>query len=159
MASAFPGDQAPDFKLQNENEEWVTLGELVKDAPVMLAFYPGDFTPVCTRQLCGYQNAYDRFVSYGIRVVGISANTPEEHQKFRNAYRFGFNLLSDPGHGVAKAYGITSLFMLGGLSRAVFILGKGGKILYRHVEATSLTHRKADEIIEVLDGLKAEGRL
>jgi len=151
------GDLAPNFRLQDQDENWVTLEELTDRGAVMIAFYPGDFTPVCTQQLCGYQEAYDRFVRYGLQIVGISANGPEEHQRFKSRYRFAFPLLSDPGKKVTKAWGVTSFLMLGGISRAVFIVAKGGKLLYRHVEATSLTHRKADELLEILDRLKAEG--
>lgn len=152
--AALVGMQAPDFKLQDQNEEWVSLSEAVRSKPLVVAFYPDDFSPVCTKQLCGYQEAYDRFVEYGLDIVGISPNPPEEHQKFKSQYRFAFNLLSDPDKSVFKRYGVTSLFMLGGTSRAVFVVGKGGKILYRYVEPTTLSHRKPGELLAILDGLR-----
>lgn len=153
------GHIAPEFKLQNEKEEWVNLSELVAKGPVMLAFYPGDFTPVCTRQLCTYQEAYDRFVHYGVQVVGISGNTPEEHQRFKQKYGFAFPLLTDPGKTVTKRYGVTSILLLGGASRAVFILAKGGRVLYRYVEPLPLTHRKPKELLQILDELKSRGAI
>jgi len=150
---------APGFKLMDQDENWVALSDLIARGPTMIAFYPGDFTPVCTKQLCGYQEAYDRFVAYGVQVVGISTNDPESHQKFKSQFRFTFPLLSDPDRKVAKAYNVNTLFLLGGLGRAVFVVDKGGKIVYRYVEPTPLTHRNADEVLKILDGLKAGGKI
>jgi thioredoxin-dependent peroxiredoxin len=158
-AAAPVGDPAPDFKLQDQDENWVTLSGLTARGPVMIAFYPGDFTPVCTRQLCAYQEMYDQFVKYGISVVGISHNTPEEHQKFRARYHFAFPLLSDPGKATFKQWGVTSLFMFGGASRAVFVVGRNGKVAYRYVEPTSLSYRKPGELIGAIEQLKAKGVL
>lgn len=154
--STLVGTQAPAFRLLNEKSEWVNSQTYIDAGPTMLVFYPGDFTPVCTKQLCSYRDAYERFNSYGIKIIGISSNPPESHQKFIEKYQFGFPLLSDPDKSIFKSYGVTSLFMFGGTSRAVFILGKGGMVLYRHVEATPLTHRKPGELLEIVDGLKAK---
>jgi thioredoxin-dependent peroxiredoxin len=159
------GDLAPEFKLQNENEEWVTLAELTASSALMVVFYPGDFTPVCTKQLCAYQDAYDSLVKYGVDIVGISANPPEDHQRFKSRYQFGFHLLSDPDKQVFRAFGVTSFFMLGGTSRAVFVIGKrdprigGSQVLYRYVEPTVLSYRKPGQLLEGLDKLRASGQI
>jgi peroxiredoxin Q/BCP len=154
-----PGDTAPDFTLKSEKEEPVALKALVELGPVMIAFYPRDFSPVCTKQLCGYQEALDRFVKYGVNIVAISPNDPEKHAEFKRAYGFAFPLLSDPDKSVFKSYGVTSLFMLGGASRAVFVIARGGKVVYRYVEPTVLTHRKPDELLLALDELKRAGQI
>ena len=153
------GRLAPDFKLQNQDGIWITLDDLLQPGPLMLAFYPGDFTPVCTRQLCSYQEAFEQFVKYGIQVVGISPNAPESHIEFIEKYHFTFPLLSDPGKETIRLYGVTSLFMLGGMSRAVFILGKDKKVRYRYVEPTPLTRRKPDELLRILDDLHRRGKV
>ncbi len=151
---AFVGTQAPNFKLQNENSEWISLSDFLGKNPVLLVFYPGDFTPVCTKQLCSYQDNYNEFQKHQLQVLGISANSPAEHGKFKAQYGFCFPLLSDTNKETAKNYGITSLFLLGGLSRAVFILSKSGKVLYRYVEPTPLTRRKPKELLQIIESLK-----
>ena len=153
------GHVAPDFKLLNQENKWVQLSEVNQTSMVMLAFYPRDFSPVCTRQLCNYQEAYDRFLQYGMSIYGVSPNAPEKHFSFKNKYQFAFDLLTDPKHETAKLYGLTSLFLLGGVSRAVLILGKGRRVLYRYVEPTTLTHRKPEELLNALDELKKKGAI
>lgn len=137
----------------------MSLSELLRDQPVLLVFYPKDFGLICTKQLCAYQGDIEEFRSYGIQVVGISSNMPEHHRAFKEKYVFTFPLLSDPGKIVTKAYGITSLFMLGGNSRAVFIVSKNGKVLYRYVEPTTATFRKSQELLDAIEDLRKSNRL
>ena len=153
------GTQAPEFELPNETGESLTLREMVSDGPLMIVFYPADFTPICTRQLCGYQNAYPQFRSYGMNVVGISSNTQESHKKFRSKYNFAFHLLSDPKKKVFKLFEVTSFFMLGGTSRAIFIVAKGGRMIFRYIEPTILTHRSSNEILKILEKLRVDGQI
>lgn len=153
------GERAPDFKLPDHNNEMHHLAQYLAKGPVLLAFYPGDFQPVCKRQLCAYQESLDRLRSYGVEILGISANTPEQHEEFRNEYAITFPLLSDHKRLVTKAYQITSLFLLGGSSRAVFILNRDGTVLYRHVEPTTITHRKPNELMQALEEMRASGRI
>ncbi|MBL7714102.1 MAG: peroxiredoxin [Bdellovibrionales bacterium] len=158
-ASAFVGNMAPLFTLENDDGKKVSLIDVMLQGPSMLVFYPGDFTPVCTKQLCSYQNAMERFKALGVQVIGISQNTPAQHKAFRQKYGFEFPLLTDPKRELTKVYGVTSLFMLGGTSRAVFIISKSGRILYRYVEATRLSHRNPDELMEAIIQLKNSGKL
>ena len=125
----------------------------------MLVFYPGDFTMVCTKQLCAYQDSMSQFEKYGIKIVGISRNPPKEHLKFKAKFQFSFSLLSDPNREITKTYGVVSLIMLGGTSRAVFIVSKQGTILYRYIEPTTLTHRKPQELVDALTVLKESNKL
>lgn len=150
---------APDFHLKDETGQTVTLVSLTSRGPAMLVFYPGDFTPICTRQLCAYQENYEKFAEYGIQLAGISFNDERSHREFKDRYAFGFPLLSDPGKAVFRAYGVTSLFMLGGASRAVIIVSKAGEILYRYVEPTILTRRKPGELLDALEDLRRRKRL
>lgn len=150
---------APDFALESQTHEQVRLSDVLKKGPVLLVFYPGDFTPVCTRQLCNYRDSLESFRRYGVQLVGVSFNTPLQHKAFAAKYGFDFPLLSDPKRDVAKLYGCTSLLMLGNVSRAVFIVSADGRILYRYVEPTTLTRRKADELLEILARLRENGAL
>lgn len=153
------GLSAPSFNLPDENGKVRSLQEFLKQGPLLIAFYPGDFTKVCTSQLCNYRDRFDDFKKLGIQVVGISDNTPGEHQNFSKEYQFPFPLLTDSKKEVAKLYGCTSLLMFGGVSRAVFILSAQGQILYRHVEPTVLTRRKADELMGILTDLRQKNLL
>jgi peroxiredoxin Q/BCP len=152
-------DLAPEFRLQDQDGRWVTLAELRRDGPVMLVFYPGDFTPVCTTQLCSYQHEIEQFRGLGIRVVGISADPLEKHREFRERYRLEFTLLSDPGRAAARAYGVKTFGILAGQGRANFIVGQDGRMLYRHVEAVPVTFRRSKSLLATLEGLRAQGML
>ena len=148
---------APDFSLQDHEGKIVKLADLIKEGPVVLAFYPGDFTPVCTKQLCNYRDNIEDFKKLPVSVCGISADPPESHRDFIEKNGFPFPLLSDPGKRVAKAYGCTSMMMFGGVSRAIYIVNKKGLVLYRYIEPTILTSRKAHELIAILGDLKKNG--
>lgn len=73
---------APDFTLENQAREPVCFNDVLKKGPVLLVFYPGDFTPVCTRQLCNYRDSLESFRRYGVQLVGVSFNTPLQHKAF-----------------------------------------------------------------------------
>jgi peroxiredoxin Q/BCP len=153
------GEMAPDISLQNDKGEMVTLSTLLKAGPVMLTFYPGDFTPVCTAQLCSYRDAFADFKQYGVQVIGISSDDESSHKKFTEKYKLPFPLFTDVGHQAGKKLGCTSLFMLGAVSRSIVIIGKEGKILYKHVEALPLTRRKPEELLSVVKDLKQKGAI
>ncbi|HTL12514.1 MAG TPA: peroxiredoxin [Bdellovibrionota bacterium] len=155
-AGKLVGKQAPDFRLQDQDGNWVRLSDLTSQGPVMLAFYPGDFTPVCTKQLCGYQDSLARFRAYGLNIVGISPDSAEKHRKFIAEYGFEFPLLTDGDKQVFKEYGVISRLLLGIRSRAIFIVKKGGEVVYEKVEATSLTHRDSEELLETVKALKGK---
>ena len=148
------GKRAHDFVLEDHLGDEIILSDVCKTSPVMLVFYPGDFTPVCTKQLCNYQDNLSEFKRLGVRILGISSNSNKEHRKFASDYDFSFSLLSDPHKTVAKKYGCNSLMMFGGVSRAVFIVNTQMMILYRYVEPTILTRRKAEELISILRDLR-----
>lgn len=148
------GKKAPDFTLNDHKGGKVTLSEVMNNAPTLLAFYPGDFTPVCTRQLCTYRDKIEDFKKFNVQIFGISSNPVESHAKFAEKYEFPFLLLSDPGKLTAKKYDCASILLLGQISRAVFILNTRGIVLYRYVEPTTITHRKPEELVHILSDLK-----
>ena len=148
------GKPAPDFSLLDQNGDPVNLHDSLQVLPAMLVFYPADFTPVCTKQLCDYRDNMEQFSSLGIQVFGISKNDPESHRAFAEMHQFPFLLLSDAGNRVAKQYGCSSLFLLGSISRAVFLVNTQGVILYRYVEPTRGTRRKSEALLEVIKQLR-----
>lgn len=149
------GKKAPDFSLPSHLGKTFTLSTELKAGPLLLVFYPGDFTPVCTRQLCNYRDHSEAFEKRGVRIVGISHNSKVQHEAFAREYDLPFPLLTDAGNATAKAFGCASLLMLGRVSRAVFIVNPQGLILYAHVEPTILTRRSATELSGILNDLHA----
>jgi peroxiredoxin Q/BCP len=98
--------KAPDFKLQNQNNEEVQLSSLLKSGPVVVYFYPKDETPGCTAEACAFRDAYEDFTDANIKVVGISADGVEAHQKFAKKFNLPFDLLADTTKKVAKLYDV-----------------------------------------------------
>lgn len=145
---------APDFTLPNHRGGKTTLSDLCHEAPVILVFYPGDFTPVCTKQLCGYRDGFADLQGYGVQLVGISPDGKDSHVKFANEYALPFLLLTDAKHEVAKSFGAKSLFMLGRVSRATYIIDKKRQIVWKHVEPTIVTHRNTKELVTAVAALK-----
>jgi len=145
--------KAPEFTLSDETGEPRSLSQLLQHGSLMIVFYPGDFTPVCTRQLCNYRDDIKTFSEQGIQIVGISGNSPESHAKFKKQYGLPFPLLTDLNNLVARDYGCTSKLLFGAVSRAIIIVATDGSILYKHVEATPLTRRKSDELLQIIKAL------
>ena len=114
-------------------------------------FYPGDGTPVCTRQLCDYRDGIEQFSDLGVDVVGVSRDDAESHRRFREAQDLPFTLLSDPDMEVAEQYGCSGLL---GMKRGVFLIDERRVVRYAHVEAVAVFRRRRDEIIEVIRGLE-----
>jgi len=153
------GQKVPAFTLETEAGDSFSIITALQSGAVLLVFYPGDFTPVCTKQLCGYRNAHDEFKRLGIQVVGISADDAEKHQRFKAQHVFPFPLLTDPGKRLARSFGLTSKFMFGAVSRANVLLARDGTVLYKQVEAVALTYRSSGEILKILAEFKASGKI
>ncbi len=98
------GDPAPDFTLAGTNDSMHSLGDFAGQ-PLVLIFYPGDDTPVCTRQLNSYNDGLERFAEVDAQIVGISAQSVSSHDTFSDKHGFGFPLLADVDKEVAGRYG------------------------------------------------------
>ncbi|PIE33495.1 MAG: peroxiredoxin [Ilumatobacter coccineus] len=144
------GDQAPDFALTGAGGATVSLSDY-RGKAVVLVFYPGDDTPVCTRQLNAYNDGLDRFASLDAEVVGISAQDVESKDAFVAKYGYRFPLLADTDKTVAKSYG--TLGPLGFPRRSVFIIDGDGIVRYAHRAMAGLTYRPVDELVAVIESL------
>jgi peroxiredoxin Q/BCP len=100
------GERAPEFTLPDETGTDRSLTEFLSAGPVVLYFYPADFTPGCTRQACVLRDLHEEIQHAGLRIVGISPQSPESHAKFRDKYNLPFALLSDQHKAVIKMYGV-----------------------------------------------------
>jgi peroxiredoxin len=146
------GDRAPDFELPNDSGGRFRLSQHVGER-LLLVFYPGDNTPVCTAQLCDYRDGIEEFASLGVKVVGISADDIDSHRSFRDKHRLPFELLSDEDYTVARQYGCKGAM---GMKRAVFLVDEAGVVRHAHVEALALFRRKSEELLEVIAALDGE---
>ena len=146
------GDSAPDFELTNDLGEHFRLSEHVGER-LLLVFYPGDNTLVCTAQLCDYRDGIEEFANLGVKVVGISPDDADSHQKFRDKHRLPFELLSDTDYAVAKRYDSKGAL---GMKRSVFLVDEAGTVRYAHVESLALFRRSAEELLEVIAALDGE---
>lgn len=139
-----PGDPAPDFELPGVPPGQYRLSDQ-RGKPVVLVFYPGDFTPICTRQLTSYQQQFDTFEATGAVLWAISVDDLERHERFAKARSLGFPLLSDVDAGVSRAYGAEGL--LGTSRRAVVLVDEHGRVAWRRDEPLSMTYSEMDEIV------------
>jgi len=138
--------KAPEIKLAaDDGTEFVLSDHL--GARILLVFYPGDNTPVCTRQLCEYRDGVESFADLGVTVVGISSDGLESHRKFRQKHELPFVLLSDEDLEIADRYGCKGLL---GMKRAVFLVDEAGIIRYAHIEVLALFKRSASELLAVI---------
>jgi peroxiredoxin Q/BCP len=146
--AAAVGTVAPDFILHDtEGAEWQMSAQ--HGRVVVLLFYPGDETPVCTKQLCAVRDNWERYAATGAEVVGISTDSVESHQKFTEHHNLPLRLLADTDGKVHKAYNASSWFA-GRSARAVFVVDAEGIIRYRKVETLSLFRPSDAEIIAAI---------
>lgn len=153
------GDKVPDFKLKDQDGKDFHFDAEIKQGPLLLVFYPGDFTAVCTKQLCNYRDRWSEFKSLGVRIVGLSGDKEEKHAKFSEEYKFPFPLLTDTDKKVAKQLGCTSKFLFGMVSRGFLLVGKDGTLLHRQVEPTPVSRPDAEKLLEVVREFKQKGSL
>lgn len=116
-----PGDKAPDFELPDQDGRPVRLSDACGDGPVIVYFYPADFTPGCTKEACTIRDMHADIAASGVRVLGISPQDAASHDRFRKRYGLPFTLLADPAKTVIRAYGVDGPFGIG-VRRATFLV-------------------------------------
>jgi thioredoxin-dependent peroxiredoxin len=115
------GGRAPEFTLPDQNGENVSLSTLLRHGPLILYFYPADFTPGCTREACALRDLHGETLQAGLDVVGVSPQTPESHRAFRDRHHLPFTLLADVEKYVIRMYDV--LGPLGfGVRRATYLI-------------------------------------
>lgn len=122
-----PGGKAPDFILPDENGEEISLSDMLEAGPLVLYFYPADFTPGCTKEACAIRDIHDDILSVGLRVIGVSPQDAASHVKFKKKYDLPFTLLSDPDKVAIKMYDVDGPFGVG-VRRATYLINQGAKI-------------------------------
>ena len=121
------GSRAPEFTAHNQNDEPVTLSELLKNGPLILYFYPADFTPGCTREACSLRDLHSQLLSAKVTVAGVSPQSAQSHAAFAAKYSLPFTLLCDPDKALIRAYEVSGPLGFG-VRRASFLISTAGII-------------------------------
>jgi peroxiredoxin Q/BCP len=136
------GDAAPDFELPGTGDKTYRLADY-RGRKLVLAFYPGDFTAVCTKQFCSYRDQGERLEGLGAEVLGISPQSVESHERFTEEKRLNVPLLADEDKAVARAYGVLAGPMV---RRAIFVIDEEGIVRHRKVTLAGLTFESVDDL-------------
>jgi thioredoxin-dependent peroxiredoxin len=146
------GEAAPDFELPGTNGTFKLSDH--RGERVVLLFYPGDNTPVCTRQFCSYRDHSEAFDALPATVVGISSQDLDSHAAFVAKHGLNVPLLADVDKQVAKSYSAFAS-RLGSTKRAVIVIDEQGIVRHRHDHLLGLDYQSVDELKQALDGLPA----
>jgi peroxiredoxin Q/BCP len=136
------GDRAPDFELPGTGGKTYRLADY-RGRKLVLAFYPGDFTPTCTKQFCSYRDQGEKLDGLGAEVLGISPQSVESHERFSQEKSLNVPLLADQDKAVAKAYGTAAGPMV---RRAIFVIDEEGVVRYRKVSLVGLSYESVDDL-------------
>ena len=147
MAGPDPGDPAPEFELPGSGGRTYRLADY-RGKGVILAFYPGDFTPTCTRQFCSYRDDGDKLEELGLELLGISPQSVDSHERFIAENSLNVPLLADEDKRVARAYGA---LLLGGIvRRSIFVIDAELTVRHRQMSMVGLGFESADDLKEAV---------
>ncbi|MDQ6787574.1 MAG: peroxiredoxin [Acidobacteriota bacterium] len=147
-------ERAPDFTLKDaDGSDWKLSDKLGKT--VVLLFYPGDNTPVCTKQLCSVRDNWEIYAATGAEVVGISTDSAASHKNFAKKHDLPLTLLADENGTVARTYNAAS-WLPNRSARAVVVIDKDGVIRHHKVQPVSLFRPKDDEVLEAIRKAKED---
>jgi peroxiredoxin Q/BCP len=146
-----PGDAAPDFQLEGTEGPFRLADH--RGRRVVLLFYPGDNTPVCTRQFCSYRDSADDVSDLDAVIVGISAQDLHSHQAFVAKHGLNVPLLADPDGAVAKLYEAHAAVV--GTRRAVIVIDEGGVVRARHDHRLGIDYQDVDDLRSMLGNVPA----
>lgn len=121
------GGRAPEFTLPDHTGQPVSLSTLLRSGPLILYFYPADFTPGCTKEACSIRDLHTQIQSAGLAVAGVSPQSPETHQKFREKYQLPFTLLADAEKNVIRMYDVMGPLGFG-VRRATYLIDQSRRI-------------------------------
>ena len=151
------GDSAPTFTATRgtSDHETFELDAHLGDGPVVLAFFPGAFTPPCTNEMIALQERLDAFEAAGATVLGVSADSPFTQGTFREEHGIEFDLVSDMAGDAIRAYGleidIADLGLHGIANRAVFVLDDGGEVVYDWVADDPTNEPDYDAVLDAVE--------
>jgi thioredoxin-dependent peroxiredoxin len=145
------GNKAPDFTLPDSEGRMISLSEYAGKR-VLLVFYPGDDTPVCTSQLCSYRDNYSEFQKRGIAILGISMDSVDSHKKFGEKNSLPFTLLSDREKSVSRLYDV--LDFLGMSKRAYVFIDETGIVKLAFNDLLPVFYQQTRDLLARIDAMK-----
>lgn len=149
------GKKAPDFTLKDgEGKNWKLSDHLGET--IALLFYPGDNTPVCTKQLCSVRDNWDDYKETGATIIGISTDSAESHKDFAEKHDFPFTLLADENGEVVSAFGVKS-WIPGKSARAVIVVDKKGEIASHKVQSLGVFAPSDEDVIDAIQKSQSGG--
>ncbi len=122
------GTKAPEFELADQDGRRHTLKSLLADGPLILYFYPADFTPGCTKEACSFRDLHQELLKAKLRVVGVSPQDVDSHRRFADKHDLNFPLLADPDKKVVKTYDLDGPLGFG-VRRGTYLIGRDGRIV------------------------------
>ncbi len=145
------GDKAPAFKLKNQNGVLIHVGEYLGNTPLVIYFYPKNFTPGCTAQACSFRDQYQDFVDAGAKVFGISSDSVESHKRFREKHNLPFDTLADKNNSVRRTYGVKGNLLGIIPGRETFVVDRQGVLQMKFNSMAANKHiPKALEVLRAL---------
>jgi peroxiredoxin Q/BCP len=123
----------------------------LRGQPVVVYFYPKDGTPGCTKEACGFRDAFARYQQRRVEIFGVSQDSAESHEEFRREYQLPFVLVADPEGTIAQAYGVGSIFGLN--ARVTFLIGPDGKVARVWPDVTPASH--PTDVLAAIDSLRS----
>ncbi|MFC7138893.1 redoxin domain-containing protein [Halosimplex aquaticum] len=151
------GDSAPTFTatLGTSDHEDFDLADRIGDGPVVLAFFPGAFTPPCTNEMVAFQDRIGEFEDAGATILGVSADSPFSQGAFREEHGIEFDLVSDMDGDAIREYGlemdIPDLGLYGNANRAVFVIDEEGTVVYDWVADDPTNEPDYDELLDAVE--------
>jgi len=149
------GGRAPEFTLPDQDDRNVSLTTLLNRGPLILYFYPADFTPGCTREACMMRDLHSEILRVGLSVAGVSPQPPERHREFREKYSLPFTLLSDLEKFVIKMYDVNGPLGIG-VRRATYLIDQARQI--RGAVLADFRISQHEEFIRKATALSGNGR-
>jgi peroxiredoxin Q/BCP len=122
------GTKAPEFDLSDQDGRQHNLKSLLAEGPLILYFYPADFTPGCTKEACSFRDLHQEMMKAKLRVVGVSPQDVDSHRRFAETHGLNFPLLADPDKAVVKAYDLDGPLGFG-VRRGTYLIGRDGRIV------------------------------
>ncbi|MFA4928622.1 MAG: peroxiredoxin [Patulibacter sp.] len=145
------GELAPDFTLEGTDGSFTLSAH--RGRRIVLAFYPGDETAVCTKQFCSYRDRAEDLAGLDATVVGISGKDVSSKEAFRDHHGLTVPLLADPDRAVAQLYGVASRVL--GTKRATFVIDEHGRVAWSKIHTLGVTYVGVDELQAVIGKLPA----
>lgn len=149
------GSTIPDFRLKDQEGKWFDSSEHIGKNPLVIFFYPKDFTPGCTAEVCSFRDHFEDFTDAGALVVGISSDSEKSHRNFAKRHRLPFVLLSDSNKAVRRKFGVSNRFMNLLPGRETFVIDKEGRVVLAFEALQASGHVR--QALKAIKGIQDDG--